>query len=442
MELHETQQSPQQRESSQLRRIEPQDVHSLEIVRKILPWREQLASGFGTHHGNANLQLIDVLIVLLAAFYNPMVRSQRLVEALSSQLWMRRQTGIERIARSTLSDAMKRFDPEQLKPLVKELTSRVASLGQRDPDLASLTRQVIAADGTYLNLAGEVLWALQCRRGGLKDSVQARVRLDLQLDVGSFSLTDGVVSGKEASCEAASFIGQIKPGVIYLADRGFMHFGFLKAVLAKGSNFVVRLKKDVRFAADASHELIGKDKEFSVIADETGHLPGPTAARDKRHKAKRGQNGTKRGGHPPTERLRRVTIYDSKNNCQVTLLTDLLDVPAWMIAVLYRKRWLIELFLRFLKCTAAFDHMISMSQKGMTLQLYVAMIATLLLHLATGQRVSKYSLFWLGSIASGHATWEEMQAGLARIQREKMLEKARLLRKKLMAQGLEKSASE
>jgi len=78
----------------------------------------------------------------------------------------------------------------------------------------------------------------------------------------------------------------------------------------------------------------------------------------------------------------------------------------------------------------------------MALQLYVAMIATLLLHLATGQRVSKYALFWLGSIASGHASWEEMQAGLARIQREKMLEKARLSRKKLMSAGLEKSATE
>ena len=433
MEPRQRQQSPQHSESSQQRRIEPEDVHSLEIVRKLLPWREQLATGFGTAHGNAHLQLIDVLIVLLAAFYNPMVRSQRLVEALSSQQWMRRQTGVERIPRSTLSDAMKRFDPEQIRPLVKELTSRVASLGQRDADLTCLTRQVIAADGTYLNLAGEVLWAIQCRRGS-GDSPQARVRLDLQLDVQTFSLVEGSVSGNEAKSEAASFIRQLKPGVIYLADRGFMHFGFLKAVMAKGSNFVVRLKKDILFAADESHELALKDRELSVLRDETGHLSGPISATNK------GRGS--RTGKPPAERLRRVTIYDTKGHEEVIILTDLLDVPAWMIAVLYRKRWLIELFLRFLKCTAAFDHLLSKSPQGITLQLYVAMIATLLLHLATGQRVSKYSLFWLGSIASGHASWEEMQAGLARIQREKALEKARLTRKKLMASGLKKSATE
>ncbi len=61
------------------------------------------------------------------------------------------------------------------------------------------------------------------------------------------------------------------------------------------------------------------------------------------------------------------------------------------------------------------------------------MIATLLLHLATGRRVNKYALFWLGSVASGHATFEEMKIGLARIEREKALERARLARKKAAA---------
>ena len=100
-----------------------------------------------------------------------------------------------------------------------------------------------------------------------------------------------------------------------------------------------------------------------------------------------------------------------------------------------------ELFLRFLKCTAGFDHLISKSRNGITLQLYVAMIATLLLHLATGQRVSKYSLFWLNSVATGQATWEQMQEGLARVEREKALERARLKKKRLMAIALgEKTA--
>lgn len=88
--------------------IEQDQVRSLAVVRQLLPWRERLSTGFGTGHGNANLQVIDVLIVMLAGFFNPMVRSQRLIEALSSQAWMTDATGVGRIPRSTLSDALAR----------------------------------------------------------------------------------------------------------------------------------------------------------------------------------------------------------------------------------------------------------------------------------------------------------------------------------------------
>ena len=178
-------------------RVEPQEIHSLEIVQKLLRWRDQLAGGFGTSHGNAQLELIDVLIVLAAGFYNPLVRSQRMVEALSSQSWMQQSTGLTRMARSTLSDALRRFDPQQLRPLIEELCRRVRGLNHKDPDLACLARQVIAADGSYFNLAGEVLWALACRRGK-SDKRQCRARLDLQLDVLTGTLLEGCVCGQEA----------------------------------------------------------------------------------------------------------------------------------------------------------------------------------------------------------------------------------------------------
>lgn len=411
----------------ELRQIQPEEIHSLEIVQRLLPWREKLATGFGTGHGNANLELIDVLIVLLAGFYNPMVRSQRLIEALSSQSWMQEKTGLARIPRSTLSDALKRFDPQQLKALIGQLCKKVQGLNYKDPDLAAITRQVIAADGSYFNLAGEVLWALACRRGKGKQH-QSRVRLDLQLDVVSGTLLDGCVSGGGQGSEPKVLMDHLRPGVIYLVDRLYVHFGFLNAVLAVGSNFVIRLKKSIGFTVKQSQALCAQDKQLGVLEDQRGVLSGPVTC---------GNVGrASRTGKPPACELRRVTVFDPAKNQNVLLLTDMLDVPAAAIAMLYRRRWMIELFLRFLKCTAGFDHLISKSRNGITLQLYVAMIATLLLHLATGKKVSKYSLFWLQSVACGQATWEEMESGLARIEREKALEKARLRKKRLMAPSL------
>jgi|GEM_PF-3775006 len=74
-------------------------ISGMRVIRMLMPWRERLDCGFGTTHGNADLRLIDVMMVLLAAFYNPTVRSQRCIEALSRQPRMREQTGVGRVAK-------------------------------------------------------------------------------------------------------------------------------------------------------------------------------------------------------------------------------------------------------------------------------------------------------------------------------------------------------
>ncbi|MCX5662266.1 MAG: IS4 family transposase [Planctomycetota bacterium] len=411
--------------------VQEDQVHCLQIVRGLLPWRDQLRSGFGTSHGNASLEVVDVLVVMLAGFFNPMVRSQRLLEALSSQAWMRERTGLKRIPRSTLSDALKRFDPEQLRPLIERLAARVPSLRHHDPDLAEVTRQVIAADGSQITLLGEVAWAIfhpgpGTSGGGSGTSGGggwSQARLNIQLDIDSMAPVDGDVSGAEEPSEPEAFIRRLRPGVIYLADRNFVHFRFLNAVLGKGSNFVVRLKKNNLFDVGREAPLDERDRARGVRSDQRGRLPGPVSA----------GNADARSctSRPPAQELRRVAVWDEADQKEVVLLTDLLDPPAHVVAALYRNRWQVELFFKWLKCTAAMEHAVSRSPRGLTMQFYVAMIGTLLLHLSTGRRVSKYALFWLGSVAAGRATWEEMQKGLERIEREKELERARLARRRL-----------
>jgi hypothetical protein len=395
--------------------IQSHQVHSLDVVRELLPWREQLACGFGTCHGNADLQLIDVLIVMLAGFFNPLVRSQRLVEALSSQQWMQERTKVQRIARSTLSDALTRFDPEQLRPLIEQLAARVPALGRRDADLAGITRRIIAADGSQFQTAGDVAWAMMSRsRGGSK---QNQIRWNLQLQVDSFTPVDGDISGGDDGSEPAAFIRRLHPDAIYVADRNFFSYAFINAVFETGSNLVLRLRKDARLDVIDSLPLCVQDVEAGVLSDDTFHFRGARSAGNADHRSFTDK--------PPARLLRRVIVQDEKNQKQVILITDLMDVPAHVIAALYRQRWQIELFFKWLKTYAHFDHLLSHHPKGVSFQFYVAVIATLLLHLATGRRVSKYTLFWLGSVAAGQCTFEQMQQGLARIEREKELERAR-----------------
>jgi hypothetical protein len=369
--------------------IESDQVHSLNVVRELLPWREQLQTGFGTGHGNANLQLIDVLIVMLAGFYNPLIRSQRLLEALSTQRWMQELTGLERSPKSTLSDAL---------------------------------------DGSYFRTAGEVAWAL-LSNAGANQIKRDQVRLNLQLQVDAFTPVDCTISGGDNASEPMAFARHLHPGQIYIADRNFCSYAFINAVFAHDCNLVLRLRHNIQLTVQQSLALSPADLEAGVLSDDRVGFRGAGDPSNQDYRSF--------SDKPPTRPLRRVIVRDQKNQKDVILISDLPDVPARVIAALYRQRWQIELFFKWLKTYANFDHLISHNSAGVTLQFYVAVIATLLLHLATGRRVSKYSLFWLGSVAAGQATFEQMQAGLARIEREKELERLRkqkaAARKKLEA---------
>lgn len=361
-------------------------------------------------HGNERLHLRGMVGLLLAGAFEPAVQSLRTLDDLSLHPQVKSISGVDRVARSTLSEAMGRFDPQALAPLLKAIRGKLPCLQRFDPQTADLAGRIIAADGSWFNLAGEVAHALQCTRG--TEGRQCRVRLNLQLDVDGFCPADFDVSGKDNGSEAAAFIERLHSDCIYVVDRNFVHFRFINAVLEKNSNLVLRLKKDTLFEVTQVRNLTEQDTRHRVLSDEIGVLPGPRSP----------GNADARSctDRPPSRTLRRVTIWDPKNNCPVILLTDLLEVPAYIVGVLYRLRWQIELFFRWLKVLAGFEHLVSQSPRGITLQFYVAVLMTLLIHLQTGMRVSKYSLLWVSWLASDRASSDMMAQAMARHEKERL----------------------
>ncbi len=367
-------------------------------------------------HGNERLHLRGVVGLLLAGAFEPAARSLRTLDDLSLLPAVRKLSGVERAARSTLSDALAKFEPERLWPLFKAIQSQLPQLGRLDPETSQLTRKIVAGDGSWFNLAGEVVHAFACTRGG-SERKQSRVRLNLQLDIDALVPTDFDVSGAGDGCEASALMRRLDPDCVYVLDRGFVHHGLINAVLGSGANLVLRLKKDNLFDVAQTHSITDKDKQHGVLRDETGQLSGPTS---------RGNADARSCTDKPKEHtLRRVTVWDEKNECELVLLTDLFDVPAYVIGTLYRLRWQIELFLRWLKVLASFRHLISQSPRGLTMQFYVAVLMTLLIHLQTGLRVSKYALVWMGWVETGRASPEQMAEALGRHERERERDRAR-----------------
>ena len=364
-------------------------------------------------HPNRTLHYDAVLITLLLGFFNATDNSLRMLDDLSCSEDAAAALDGQRSARSTLSDAMAAMDAKLLMPIIKDLHRRLPApvLQHQDADLHALLKTIIAADGSVFTVPADVLWGIAVSRSNGKPGRQ--VRLNMQLDALQFVPAAFSFSGREEGNEADAFAKQLLENVIYLADRNFVDFDFIAAVLAKHSDLVVRLRKDTGFFPQQMREPTAQDRQAGVLRDSTGHL----------------------SAHFGKDHLfREVVVWDERNKKEVRLLTTLLEVPAAVIGKLYRHRWMVELFFKWLKCTAKLRHLISHSHNGITIQLYVAVIMVLLTYLRTGQKPGVYECNCLAWVAAGMMSVQVMQQVLARRQRERDLAKARLARKRAAQQ--------
>jgi transposase len=133
----------------------------------------------------------------------------------------------------------------------------------------------------------------------------------------------------------------------------------------------------------------------------------------------------------PAAVLREVVIIPADpSRGPVHLLTTLMDVEAWIIALVYQNRWQVELFFRWIKSDARFDHRISHTREGVLLNFYVAVIGVTLMSLQTGYRPSKYLFSLMGMVANGSASLEEIMPILRERERRSQLERDRLARRR------------
>jgi hypothetical protein len=359
-------------------------------------------------HGNRKLHVDQLFLGLLMAFFEPMARSLRTIEDQGS---FDGRLDLGRLARSTTSDALAAFDPACLKPIIDDLRERVPHLGHADADLAGITRRIIAADGTYLNTLADVAWALhQTRRDGRR---HGQVRANFQVDLATWTPQVVTISGNDGQSEPAAFARDLLEGVLYVFDRNFLDFGFLDQLLKKGNDFVLRVRANAP-AVTVLEELplSAADVEAGGIADQIVRLSGRGA---------------------PAGRFRQVTISTINRKGQteiIRLLSNLIDpkVAARVIGAIYRQRWQIELFFKWLKTFARMDHLLSTSRNGITFQLYVAVIGVLMMYVQSGRRISIYALAALSRLARGQCTLDEAMAVIARRERERELNRARQAR--------------
>jgi hypothetical protein len=385
-------------------------VRSLETLIQALRARDA--------HGNRILHLDDVLVCYLLAFFNPAIRSLRTVEDFSKTQQAQRFLAIDRIPKSTLSDFQRVADPALLEPIVAMLRDHAEKRSPKSrSSLPDTLGRVLAVDGSFFAVAADVAWAFKRRCGNSPTGGRPRraARLDVHLDVASW--LPQIVSISDGESEAEHATSAIVPGAIHVYDRGIFSFDLVEAHASRKAHFVHRLRepgpRTPRFSADEDRPLSAEDRAAGVTSDGYGRMSGST------HRA------------APEQRLREVILTSpDQSGGQIRLLTDLMDLPAHVIGQIYRHRWQVELFFRWLKSCARFRGIWCEDRSGILLQFYVALIGMLLMYLRTGMRPSKYAYNLLSMVVSGTATWEEVEPIIAHRDRERELERARLARKR------------
>jgi hypothetical protein len=366
-------------------------------------------------HGNRRLFLDDVVIAYLLGFFNPTLRSLRTFEDFSQTRQAQRHLSVRRLCKSTLSDFNRVADPTLLAPIIERLKAEAAAKGLRpSPGLPETLGQVLAIDGSFFTVAADVAWAVAHRTN--RGEQRASVRLDMHLDIGTWLPQVIAVCGSETS-EAESAAATITPGAIHVYDRGIFSFDLLERQHEAGAFFVHRLREAgercPKFSGETARPLTPEDVAAGVQSDTVGRLTGSSHCR------------------APDVVLREIIVASpDEPGGVIRLLTNLLEIDAWTVALLYRYRWQVELFFRWLKCFANFSHLIGESRQGVLLSFHVAMIGVLLMYLHTGAKPSKYAFSLLGLVACGASTLEEIAPILAERERRIALERARRARKK------------
>lgn len=374
-------------------------------------------------HPNRKLYFDDLLIALLVAFFNPVARSLRGVEDASQMPGINKHLDIAAIKRSTASDALAAFDPQLLVPLIAHLRRQITPHQEThaNPSLQGMLNRLLAYDGSYFRTAADVGWALR-ERHGKNQRLRGRVRLNLHM-----SVRDGLPvcvswAGDGDPGEHVAILDGVQAGQIVVADRGCFSHETVHALLKNKADMVLRLQSGVRCDVIAERLLSQEDRDARVVSDQTVLLTGcknprkPTPLRLVTIEPSPDQNNSNRdpnqtgNGHSP-----------------IRLLTSVQDdsVAAWMIGHLYRRRWDIELFFRWLKSCAQWDHLLSESRQGVLMQVYVAVIGTLLLSIYSGRKPDKYSFNMLCMAASGYGSIEDAMAILQKRYAERDRDRAR-----------------
>lgn len=318
-------------------------------------------------HGLRDLDRRTYFGLFLFGLFNPVVTSMR---ALCSATRLDRVSGMldleGPVAISGFSEAQHVFAPEILEPVLRELL--VESLAKQTGPIKAgrfNAETIQIFDSTVWKVVTRMNWATWRHQHCQQNAVRLHIKLRLiDEQPGGFLLTEGKI------CERAAMRQMIKPGEFYLGDRNYgADFALFDELNAMGCGYVLRLRNEVTWEVVENNPLSPEALARGVTLDAKVRL-----------------------GHRGSGGIRRIIVFKGPQMSEeLVLITS--EPPEVLSALevigLYRHRWKVEMFFRWLKCVVPCRHWFAESREGVLIQIYLCLIKALLLAELTGSKPNK-----------------------------------------------------
>jgi IS4 transposase len=277
------------------------------------------------------------------------------------------------ISRSTLADANERRDWRIYHDFAQVLISRARQLYAHEPLAVALEQTVYALDSTVIELCLSLFpWAHSQRQ---KAAIKLHTLLDLRGNIPCFIR---VSTAKTADSSVLDHLLP-EPGSFYIMDRGYNDFARLLRWTQAGAFFVVRCRGNITFVRGASQAV---DRDSGLRSDQLVRF------RDRRTRKR----------YP--QRIRRITFYDVEHRRRFILLTNAFQLPAALIPQLYKCRWQVELFFKWVKQHLRIKHFFGRSSNAIKTQVWIAISAYVLVAILKRELKVERSLYEILQILS------------------------------------------
>ena len=362
---------------------------------------------------NRELHFDQYCMLILLYLFNPTVTSLRAIQQASELENVKKKLGTSPASLGSLSEASRLFDPDRLKGIIAQLGEQAHTIGRHEK-LSNIPQNITLVDGTLVEALPSLMEASLLKMTTGSGKIKWRLHTHFEVDRYVPTRIDVTPDGGGENDERAVLEKTIEADRLYVMDRGYAKFALFNKIVAGNSSYVCRVRDNSKYEVVRELELTEADRSAGVLSDQiisiglqTGkdrvspdHTVRLVCIKCSPHTSRSKYQGTSTG--PSSDGILRI-------------VTNLLDVPAEIIALIYSQRWIIEIFFRFFKQMLGCKHLIAHSSNGIEIQSYCAMIACLLIQIWTGRKPTKRTYEMLSYYFTGLATQAELIAHLEKL---------------------------